>query len=313
MSTVRSEWDTPVDNADLLTDEVTQAPNTGEGLSVDQARADGLESVAPDEVTERLAAVERQAPEPVPSLTGLVDVAFASTGLAVAETVIGTDDRVRITPAKNYPWAVHAALRITARDGSGWIGTAFFVSPRVLVTAGHCVFIHATGSPRHGWVRSIDVMPGRDGVDLPFGSVRSARFASVRGWTQNRDDEYDYGVIVLDTPLGSTTGWLGFGAFSDATLTSSFGNLSGYPGDRGGGTEQWYMARRIDSVAARKVYYDIDTFGGQSGSAVYRISGGNRYAVGIHAYGVGARPLNSATRITRPVFDNLQAWKAAHA
>jgi V8-like Glu-specific endopeptidase len=91
------------------------------------------------------------------------------------------------------------------------------------------------------------------------------------------------------------------------------GNLSGYPGDRGGGTEQWYMARRIGSVSARKVFYDIDTAGGQSGSAVYRIADGERRAVGIHAYGVGASPFNSATRINRPVFDNLQTWKAAHA
>ena len=61
-------------------------------------------------------------------------------------------------------------------------------------------------------------------------------------------------------------------------------DISGYPGDKPDGT-QWYAARRIASVAARKVYYDIDTFGGQSGSAVYRIVDGKRYAFAIHAYG----------------------------
>jgi V8-like Glu-specific endopeptidase len=72
------------------------------------------------------------------------------------------------------------------------------------------------------------------------------------------------------------------------------------------------MARRIASVGARKVFYDIDTAGGQSGSAVYRIKDGKRFAVGIHAYGVGSGQFNSATRINRPVFDNLQTWRAAH-
>ena len=46
-----------------------------------------------------------------------------------------------------YPWRVHASLLITAADGSNWIGTGWFVSPRVLVTAGHCVFIKGSGVP----------------------------------------------------------------------------------------------------------------------------------------------------------------------
>ena len=73
------------------------------------------------------------------------------------------------------------------------------------------------------------------------------------------------------------------------------------------------MARRINSVSSRQVFYDIDTYGGQSGSGVYRISGGGRYAFGIHAYGVGSRPLNSATRITGSVFENLSSWKNANS
>jgi V8-like Glu-specific endopeptidase len=156
-------------------------------------------------------------------------------------------------------------------------------------------------------------MPGRDADALPYGTVTSTRFYSVRGWTENGDEEYDYGAIVLDTALGERTGWLGFGAYTDSTLTSAVGNLSGYPGDRGNGKQQWFMARRLNSVSARKVFYDIDTAGGQSGSAVYRIKDGQRYAVGIHAYGVGSNPFNSATRINRPAFDNLTAWKQAHA
>ena len=88
---------------------------------------------------------------------------------------------------------------------------------------------------------------------------------------------YDYGAIILPTDLGSTTGWFGFGVYADATLTSSVGNISGYPGDKPSGT-QWYAARTIASVKARKVFYDIDTAGGQCGSAVYRIVNGNRYA-----------------------------------
>ena len=111
---------------------------------------------------------------------------------------------------------------------------------------------------------------------------------------------------AVDT-AGNTTGWLGFGAHSDATLLASTANTSGYPGDKPAGT-QWYHARRVTSVGARKVYYDADTFGGQSGSGVYRIVNGARYAVAVHAYG-GATS-NSGTRITSTVYNDLVAWRA---
>jgi glutamyl endopeptidase len=312
-TTQRTEADEAVSNGDLVMQEVAEAGAAGEGeaLAAGEGGVEAVIDLPAEDTTESAPEAEE-----VPSLAGLVDVAYASSdsaGLPVSpESVMGEDERVRISPASSHPWRVHCALRITGRDGSRWIGTAFFVSPRLLLTAGHCVFIRSTNTARHGWVRSIDVMPGRDGNSLPYGTARSTRFYSVRGWTVDGDDEHDYGAIVLDEPLGSRTGWLGFGTYSDSTLTSSWGNLAGYPGDRGGGAEQWYMARRIHSVGTRKLFYEIDTAGGQSGSAVYRIKDGQRHAMGIHAYGVGQYPRNSATRITRPAFDNILTWKDRH-
>lgn len=204
---------------------------------------------------------------------------------ALPESVIGPDDRVQITATDVYPWRVHASLLITAADGSRWIGTGWFIGPHTLVTAGHVVYIKNSGvAGRDGFVRSIQVMAGRNGNTLPFGTVTSSNLRTVTGWANDGDLDYDYGAIILPTDLGLTTGWLGFAAYDDATLTSAVGNISGYPGDKPAGT-QWYAARRIASVGPRKVYYDIDTFGGQSGSAVYRIVDGNRYAVAVHAYG----------------------------
>lgn len=306
MATVTTELDEAVSNGDLLVEETAEQESTGPGDAIAAGESievvDGIELVA-----------EAEAAEVAPSLVGLRDASEASfPPPLVPESVIGDDSRRRIRATDDYPWRVHCSLLITARDGSRWIGTAFFIGKRVLATAGHNVFINGPVAARNGWVRSIDVMPGRDDDNLPFGTTTSSRFYSVRGWTQNADAEYDYAAIILPDGYQNETGWLGFGAYSDSTLTSSTGNLSGYPGDLGNGAQQWYMARKIASVGTRKVFYDIDTFGGQSGSAVYRIADGKRFAVGIHAYGVGANPLNSATRINRPAFDNLKAWKTAH-
>ena len=226
----------------------------------------------------------------------------------LAETVHGPDNRVKINNTSVYPWRVHASLLITAADNSQWIGTGWFIGPHTLITAGHVVYIKNSGVPgRDGWVKRIQVMPGRNGSTLPYGSVTSTSFRSVTGWTSSGDQNYDYGAILLPNNLGNTVGWFGFGVYSDADLKASVANISGYPGDKPSGT-QWYDARRVDSVGPRKVYYDIDTFGGQSGSAAYRIINGGRYGVAVHAY--GGATTNSGTRITSPVFNNLVAWKA---
>jgi len=247
-----------------------------------------------------------------PRKTALRDIAEASFGAPPprAETVHGPDNRAPVTTTSVYPWRAHASLLITAADNSQWIGTGWFIGPHTLATAGHVVFIKGSGVPgRDGWVKRIQVMPGRNGAALPYGSVTSTHFRSVTGWTGSAsgNENFDYGAIVLPTQLGNHTGWFGIGVYSDADLLGTTGNISGYPGDKPAGT-QWYDARRIAAVNSRKVFYDIDTAGGQSGSAVYRIIDGQRFAFAIHAYGGGST--NSGTRIVTAVYNNLVAWKA---
>jgi V8-like Glu-specific endopeptidase len=288
----------------------SKPPSEGSDKRIAKPSGDGLEVVPgfkpmkAESAAEAGTALEAKAPD----TSKLADIGAASFGQATLETVHGVDNRVRITATNTYPWRATASLLITAADNSQWIGTAWFISPRTLITAGHCVFIKGSGVPgRDGWVRRIVVMPGRNGGTLPYGSVTATVFRSVTGWTTSGNPEFDYGAIILPTPLGNTTGWLGFGNYSDADLMASTGNIAGYPGDKPSGT-MWYDARRIAAVSARKVHYDIDTAGGQSGAAVYRVVGGQRFAFAVHAY--GGSTTNSGTRINSQVFGNLNAWKA---
>jgi V8-like Glu-specific endopeptidase len=227
--------------------------------------------------------------------------------LAMQESIQGDrDDRIQLADTAAYPWRAHASLLITAANNSQWIGTGWFIGPRTLITAGHCVYINETG-PAHGWVRSIQVMPGRNGSSLPYGSITSTEFRSVDGWTVEKDQNYDYGAIIVPSDLGNIVGWLGFGVWPDDELLASTANIAGYPGDKPRGT-QWFHARQVVSVSPLKVFYDIDTAGGQSGTAVFRLVDGDRYAMAVHAY--GGPVSNSGTRITRPVYDNLVSWNA---
>ncbi len=287
-----------------------QAGNTGKDKKVNNARPDGVEEVPGLQL--------KPAPESAPPIeSGVLDIGLASfggpppikttPGLQL-ETVHGADNRVQVTATAVYPWRAICSLAITARDGSQWIGTGWFISARTVITAGHCVYIKNSGVPgRDGWVRSITVMPGRNGATKPHGSVVSTVFRSVTGWTNDGNENFDYAAILLPTPLGTTTGWFGYANLPDADIVASVLNVSGYPGDKPAGT-MWVDAHRTASVNPQKVYYDIDTLGGQSGAAVFRIlPNGQRQAVAIHAY--GGATTNSGTRINAQVYANMTSWK----
>ncbi|MBS1695257.1 MAG: serine protease [Actinobacteria bacterium] len=224
----------------------------------------------------------------------------------IAEVVIPPDERVRIQNTSVYPWSAICALRITANDGRQFIGTGWLISPRTVITAGHCVFMHDAG----GWARSITVTPGCNDAAQPFGSRVGTSLRSVTGWVSSKNREHDYGAIILSAPFDRFPGSFGFATRDDAFLLNAALNLSGYPGDKGG-RQQWFMAQRPKSVSARVITYNIDTFGGQSGSPVWVLQNGNRHAVGVHTNGSGSG--NSATRITSGVFDRLQSWKSLGA
>jgi V8-like Glu-specific endopeptidase len=218
------------------------------------------------------------------------------------EIVHGADDRVRVGNTTAYPFRTICHLEITAANGRNYIGTGAFIGPRVVLTAGHCVYIHGDG----GWARSVKVIPGRNGAGKPYGEAVGTRYHSVKGWTNSRNSDYDYGVIVLPTSLGNRVGWMGLADLSFFSLMGLNVNTSGYPGDKPYGT-QWWNSNNILAVTGRRLYYRVDTYGGQSGSPVWRYKDGERHIVGIHT--TGGSVFNGATRVNDNVFKNLKAWK----
>lgn len=233
---------------------------------------------------------------------------YAAPSREALEVIIGSDERIRINGTTTYPWRAICGLKITAANGKRFIGTGWLISPRTVVTAGHCVYMHNEG----GWASSIEVIPGLNDAARPYGSFSSNVLRSVTGWTQGKKRENDYGCIILpqNQRPGSTVGFFGFAIRDDSFLNNAALNLSGYPGDKGG-NQQWFMAQRPKSLSSRVITYNIDTMGGQSGSPVWVLQNGNRYAVGIHTNGHGTG--NSATRIQTDVYNNLVNWKALGA
>jgi glutamyl endopeptidase len=229
------------------------------------------------------------------------------------ETVLGdVDERTRVTVPKETPWRMICSLEIEAPLGN-FVGTGWFVGPATLVTAGHCVFDSAQMG---GWAKRITITPGRDDENKPFGSIVSEKFSTVDKWKNEQNPDFDMAAIHLDKATGEQLGWFAVGALTDDELTGYMVNISGYPAEPGGGVQQWWSKNRIRQVRPRRIFYDVDTSGGQSGAPVYVYENENSppIVVGIHAYGIGGTPgdiplrVNSAPRIIPEVVAQIQKW-----
>lgn len=243
----------------------------------------------------------------------------ATTGAGELGTVSGNifaDQRQRVSSQqiRSTPWRNICDLLITANNGTRHTGTAWFISPRTLVTAGHCLFVHDPQQPIHGLVRSIRIMPARNGEvnadDSLFGWPEVTRDDIVVHplWEQG-NVEFDYGVIVLPEPLPgleSLNDKFNYAHFNSADLDESTPTLSGYPDDKLEGT-QWFEMNRIKEVRARRVFYTISTESGQSGSPVFFSQDGENIACAIHTW--GDNDFNSGVRINEEVLAQLDTWR----
>lgn len=219
----------------------------------------------------------------------------------VPESVCLPDERTQVTDTTTAPWNGICQLIITTRGGLKGRGTGWFLTPTVVVTAGHCVHEGAGGD----FFPEIEVIPGMNGPVRPFGSqtVTSTALRTTQKWKEFGSVVHDYGVIVLDQPFVGVTVTPAL-ALSDADLAAANLELSGYPADKATGT-QWFHSGVPTSVANGRLFYTIDTFGGHSGSAVTANHSSGRVAVGIHNY--GGCP-NKCTRITQEVLDEINSW-----
>lgn len=224
-------------------------------------------------------------------------------------------DRQQVPDTHVSPFRKICDLLITAADGSLHSGTGWFISPRVLVTAGHCIAVFRPGTSIHGMVNKILVMPGRHGEtessDSFFGWAEAERenLRVHERWLQDGDLDFDFGAIILppDRALGEKVGFIRFRNFPDQQLDGAIPTLAGYPDNVPEGT-QWFETNPIRRVEERRLFYDIFTIEGQSGSPLFFANDTQQVACAIH--NLGDAPFNSGVRITPSVIDQLNSWIA---
>lgn len=217
-------------------------------------------------------------------------------------SLVGSDNRSHITSTA-HPFSAICYITSYWPNGSSTGGTAWMYWDDIAITAGHCVYNKSCG----GWATSIIVKPCANGSNNPYGTVYARHLHSGSQWTDNSNPYYDYGVIELTAKIGNDTGW-----FGTLTRTKTFKNsditIVGYPGEYY--RQMWGMSGKVKRNTIHKIYYDIDTTPGQSGSPVYQYNSEYGYvAIAIHTNGSSSITTNSGTRITKDLFDYFASFR----
>jgi V8-like Glu-specific endopeptidase len=146
-------------------------------------------------------------------------------------TVFSPDDR-RLFQDTAYPWSTVGRVE-TAR---GW-GSGVMIGPRHLLTVSHIIDWDVPAPFAAGWVK---FTPSYFDGSEPFGHA----FSTNIYWRLKEDGDNtisteeakgDFVVVVLESRIGETTGWMGARSYTDSWDGLNVWSHMGYPGDLNSG------------------------------------------------------------------------------
>jgi V8-like Glu-specific endopeptidase len=206
-------------------------------------------------------------------------------------------------------------VRDTGGTLRGYVCSGALIDSKHVITAGHCVYFHDdddNGYVFNDWAETVTVVPAyRDG-NRPYGDATATQLHSWTGWTDDENFDHDIGVIDLDRPIGAITGWFGWGwtdscsFFQDASFTGP-----GYPAESPYDGERMYTwSGTFDSCEnilglwiGNEIRFERRSYGGQSGSGIWYVSGGGRFVRSVLSNGTSS--YTDCVRIDEGKFDNI--------
>ena len=218
--------------------------------------------------------------------------------------VIGNDGR-EIVDTDELPFSAISYLELSWANGSGGTCTGTLIGRNRVLTNAHCVIKPGT---QQG-ISSAIVYPGVSGSTAWFGGYNVVDYYVTSNWISTGSITEDFAVLVLSATnnrhAGDVAGTLGIRRVTNL-LNTNIG-IFGYPGDLIQAAEeinQYGMRGRVTNEDNSTAFYEIDTAGGQSGSALLNAS---NQVVGVHSSGYsnsnGTPIFNGGPKMTTYMFD----------
>ena len=229
-----------------------------------------------------------------------------------SEVTIGKNDLVKVKNTLQYPYSTSAYVESEFRgvkngEDVTYRGSANFIKDNVLITAAHNIYRHEFGKD----AEELYVTPARTPNSVPFGRIKVKEARYLKEFRNTAPDElttYDLAVLILEEPIGAQLGTLGL-PNNIENLKGIGATITGYPAISE--DEQMYTGfKNILKDTGDFLFYQIDTKGGASGSAVYDST--NR-VVGVHVSGSDPEQMNYAVKLNEKTLSFIYSVIKGHS
>lgn len=197
------------------------------------------------------------------------------------EAIIGSNDLVSIENTLQYPYSTSVYVEsvfhgVENGKNKTYRGSANFIKDNILITAAHNIYKHEFGKD----AEELYVTPAATPNNAPFGTVKVKKYYYLKNYVSDNPSTHsknDLALLVLEEPIGTKTGTLGLSSLS-TNLSGLNVTVTGYSA-LSEAVQMYTDTRNVIRDTGDFLYYNVDTYGGASGAAVYDAS---HRVVGVH-------------------------------